>query len=505
MTHYSDFTALRTPFVLPTAGVEAQSLLSNTVDRGSIQLARQRRESSASCALRLLTVGTALLGLGGGVVLKVANYKMGWNTTRVDTVADLVMGVSLSALAQGALPTRAKVAIMNEIKRWSVPLFEIGTNIYLNVSQTHLARQLFFTPVNMATGALVFDDVVLLATMEENLQVDAPLSDKPLPMLEGDAKSFKRLLLNQGTLAAAGIGLIILGALSDGSKLKGNLLDGGISACSYALGVAVAQRIWAITEKLNKEWRAAEDPFSPSDPPLALRLLGASIKFFQMAYPQIFAFSIVSNHPVGYGLSAMVLGMGTQIQRTAYQYQRIQQVQEANSRSLWSRVKNKVSSIWNSRKRDIVLNGTFLGVMTGWLAFGETMAGIARIREGVAALYGATVASYFINALIDIGWKAGDSPLQNSLFFNTVALSPAAYAYLFMQTKLVANDVFLENATPFGYACGLAALVALGFAIGQDRWSEMREGRTEPALTPPLARSLGAWTTAKYYLGLLNQ
>lgn len=488
------------------AGLNAEdlALLPRNDDSVNSRGRRVRQCSWKTC----LALGSAMIGLASSTGLKVYNLRSEEDNVMLDTTANFIMGVSLAALAQASdCAKAAKDFIFNRIKRWSIPLFEIGTNIYLNVNQTPLAQQLFYTPVVMGAGLLFFDDIVTLATMKE-AGSQRLLGDTPMPMLEGDAKSWKRMALNQGAILTLGVALIALGFTLHGDILRNVLQDVGISACTYAFGTAVAQQTWALVERLDKQYQGTirpllQNPMNTSQhippPPRLLRLLNGVVKFFQLGFPQGFAISVVPNSPIGYGFSGFLWGAGRQITRTSFQYTMPVEEQVTETGGIFSRIKR----IWNRRKEDIILNSAFFATISGWLAWGETVGHTARIRGGVGSVFAPIVGFFLANGLIDELWKPSSSGWKNSLFFNTVALSPAAFVYLFMQTKLDANDIFLTNTTPFGYACGIAALIALGAAIGQDRWSQMREGRTEPALTPTLSKSFLSWTTLQRFLGYL--
>lgn len=493
---YEDIIAYRVPFQ-PQLG-EGSALLPPSAN---VQEDVTRRRVS-SPGFMWAARGFSLLGLGGGIALKTFNFTHFGSNRTIHTLADLVSGISLAALSRSALPERVHQGIFNEIKRWCVPAFEISTNIYLNLTPTTLVKQLYFCSTNVLNALTAFDDVALLALMKERYEEVGHLGDKPLPMLEGDAKSFKRLCLNQGIILTTGVALITLGMLSNCAR-RANIFDTGVAACSYALGSAIAQRVWARAESLERQYVNRQKPYE-------LRLLNVLIKFFQMAYPIAFSMSIVSmsNKPVcnsllelfkgsvGYGLAAMAWGAGNQITRTNFQYKVRVQEPPATQTSLWGKIKG----IWNNRKGSIIGTAVFGGILSGWFGFGEYAAGIARIREGVGALFGSTIAGYLLNSGIDLLWRASsDSAVQNSLFYNTVALSPAAFSYLFLQTKLVANDVFLDSASGLGFSLGIGALILLGLAIGQNRWSETREGRTEPALTSALGRALMSYETGLNY------
>lgn len=493
---YEDIIAYRVPFQ-PQLG-EGSALLP---PQANVQIDAPQRSASTP-GLIWMARGFSLLGLGGGIALKTFNFTHFGSNRTLHTVADLVSGISLAALSRSSLPVWAHQGIFNEIKRWCVPAFEISTNVYLNLTPTTLVKQLYFCSTNVVNALLAFDDVALLATMKERYEEVGHLGDKPLPMLEGDAKSFKRLCLNQGIILTAGVALITLGVLSNCAR-RANIFDTGMAACSYALGTAIAQRVWARAESLEKQYVDRSKPYE-------LRLLNVLIKFFQMAYPIAFSTAIVSmsnktvcnslwelfKGSVGYGLAAMAWGAGNQITRTNFQYKVRVQEPSTTQTGLWGKIKG----IWNSRKKAIIGTAGFGAILGGWFAFGETVAGIARLREGIGALFGSVFAGYFLNSGIDLLWRASsDSAVQNSLFYNTVALSPAAFSYLFLQTKLVANDVFLESASGFGFSLGIGALILLGLAIGQDRWSQTREGRTDPALTSALGRALLSYETALNY------
>jgi len=490
--NYTDIIAFRAPFertsaegeVLLPAEVQAQNPVRPTVaSQGGVWLGRFM----------------SLVGVGGAIALKTFNFTHFGNNRTIHTAADLIGGISLAAFSRVAIPETPRRAVFNWVKRWSVPLFEIATNIYLNIPNNTktLPKQLYYCPVNVANAALAFDDVILLATMKENYEGASHLGDRPLPMLEGDSKSFPRMCLNQGTILTAGVALILLGKFANLSRNL-NYIDAGIAACSYAAGTAIAQRLWARAESLGREWEAkrSQELFVDLPKPFELRLINTLLKFFQIAYPVGFSTSIVANNGWGYAISALLWGAGNQITRTNFQYRVRKQEEAAAPTSLWSKVKG----VWNSRKADIVQNGIFGGVLGGWFGFAQyAAAGLTRIKAGVGATAGSVVAGYFLNKVIDLMWKPSNSMLLNSLFYNTVALSPLAFSYLFLQTKLVANDIFLENSSTFGFTLGIGALIALGVAIGQDRWSQMREGRTDPALTPLMGRALLSYETALNY------
>lgn len=430
-------------------------------------------------------LGTAVgtLGLVGGACLKVWNQVWGYNDTKVDTVADLVMGASVAGLVRAALPEKADT--IARFKRWIVPVFEIDTQaLYYNLPLTQVVRQLYFTPLNMLTGALTFDDLGLLLTMRQKKSGYA--AEALLPMVEGDAKSFKRTCINQGAILAAGVAMVVIGTQTGSALVGSNLRDAGIAFCSYAFGSVLAQRAWKLVETLASQW----NPETPE--PTSLKITNAAVKFFQLGHPLIFAAAIVPDSPIGYGVAAASYGAGSMLARTIFQYQN----RPVDERTLIERA-NKV---WTIRKPTIILNAAFLLAATGWTIWGE-VAGSPRVRGGVAAMYASFVLGALANCAIDLLWKPSKNALANSIFYNAIVQSPAAAIYLYTQTKFVASDGFLDSSSFVQYLLGLSALISFGVALGQDGWQRTREGRSEPAMTPVLGKSMLTWTTVKYFLG----
>ncbi len=444
----------------------------------------------------LLATASALI-TAGGVALKLVNNYSPDPSAQWSTAADLIMGSASAIFAAAALPECISKPLSNETKRWIVPLFEVLTNVYLNidVEGIHtLLENLFYIPVNLATGGLTAHDIWTIITMKSGDLQEGARREKPLNMLEGDAASIKRTAMNQAAIGALGIALIILGTtLQHHEPLETIFRDAGIITTLYSAGVAAGLSLTKTVECLEKRSKGGQ-------PSLALKLFTGVAKVFQVSYPLAVAMSIAPDTPYTYAVTGFFWGIGTQLTRTLFQTRVITPTDTDDKKGLLARI----TSVFSSRKKDIALNAVFYSIVTAWTIWGEVSGGTGRVRGGVAALSASTIAGFITSCIVDLKWFAGNSSIINSIYYNLIAQSPATLMYLFMQTKIIANDFFLNDTSPVGYVFGIAALIALGMAIGQDRWLQMRPGRTEPALTPLLGKALLAWTTARRFLGQLK-
>lgn len=507
-----DFTGLSLfdvpDFPLPDDSNPRAPLL--PTDTASIQNHQALRKKACDPRKPLVATGAAAVFVGG-LVLRIYNEISTTPSDKLGTGADLIMGIATAAFTTAALPDCICKPLFNEVKRWSVPLFEIATNLYINLEyiqnittkELEIVKNAFYTPVNMATGALTTHDVLTLATMKQGDLREGAIRDKPLPMIEGDAASLKRMALNQTAILVLGIALTTLGyTLTEHKPLDSIMRDAGLVTTLYSAGTISAQALATLVDVLDKQWKKSIPEESPEipRPPFLLRLTNGIARVFQISYPQAVAMSMAPDNPIGYAVSGFFWGVGTQITRTLFQRRVTTASHEDKNKTLWS----KVTDLFKSRKKEIALNGLFYTILTGWTIWGEISGGTARVRGGVATLCTATMASFVATSIADLLWKSGDSSIINSLYYNLIVQSPATLLYLFMQTKIIANDVYLNSSTLLGYGFGIAALAALGIAIGQDRWLQMREGRSDPSLTPLLGKALLAWTTSKRFFGILS-
>ena len=366
---------------------------------------------------RILGGGLGLISLAAGITLKV--YNMADTSCRnspsdemcsykYDTIANLINGLAVTMLSDSLLPQKIHSAVFNEIKRYAVPLFEIASNIEINVlyangvygnpAATQAVRQLLITPLTMATSALTLDDLLVLRNLTPKDAPDERIRRKPIPLLiEGDAKSLKRLALQQGAILALGIALTTLGLtlhMSEQSKVL--LRDAGIVTGTYALGSILAQESFALLEKLKNQNHN-------SPPTRVLTCLNTIIKAFQLGWPMGVGMTVVPDNPVSYGITGLLYGAGQKLTQTFFQYR------QADSEGAQNGIINRIKGLFATKKKDIALNAIFYAIATGWMIWGEDAGGSARIRGAVGALFGSTVVSAIATAAVDLVWKRVDS------------------------------------------------------------------------------------------------
>ena len=463
---------------------------------------------------RVIPAGLSCCMLSAGVAMKVFNDELSKlasggssYSVKIDTIGNLILGVSTAMLSRCALPEALHVEFHNFVKRISAELEEILANIYLNVPQTTLTRQLYFTPVQGYAAETFVDDIVTLLRLHEGDLKQRPMQDTPLPMLEGDAKSTKRMLLNQAVILVMGVAMIVLGSTLKtdtklGKTVTTTVRDAGVVTGSFALGSALAKFCFDRLETWHKEWRGAQNPESTQSlaPPKHLKVLNTMVSFFQVCFPIAIAITVTPNKPLTFGLTGAIWGVATYNAQRLFQYtSRVQQ--EPTEKSRWGRVASGVKWLWEKRKPEIAVTSIWTAILTGWTIWGEVDGGSARIRGAVAILSATTLGSTLLTSLLDFIYRPSASALENSFFFHLVVHCPATIAYLLIQTKLIASDSFITQTSPLGYIAALAALLSLGYALGQNRWMQTREGRTDPALTPKFTLAILFWILWNRFFG----
>lgn len=459
---------------------------SSEVSVGSLNGRRTSWWQKASVA------AVSALGAVASLGLMINDYVGGNSHPLVQTAAGLALGVSGVGILRALAPDETRRAITNTVKRSILPLYviatEVGYMLHNHKTAIQIYNNVYFSAISTLTGFLTLDDILQLGTMKQQGQQEV---EKGVNMLEGNAKSTRRTLLNHAAFLAGGVATLATGFFYGDDNLRSNLKTAGAALTCYSVGGALANLAWKYVEFLNKNHKI--DPLQPTDHSLTLRISNAVVRFFQFGTPQLFAMAITPSSPYAAAAAGFLYGVEGQLTRTAFQY--FPHPDDQTS------VMQRANSIWQNRKEWIAFNSIFLALTSAWY-IASLVADTGRERGAVSAMCGAFLTIAIANGVIDLKWQSQKGKILNSLYYNFLTHAPWAVGYLATLNIFNPNSTFFKSQVSWvQYASGLVTLGLYGGCVGAESWKLLRREVPEEEFTSTIAKSILTWITFNYALG----
>ncbi|PJD97518.1 MAG: hypothetical protein CK425_02500 [Parachlamydia sp.] len=244
-------------------------------------------ESPKSNTCKTITT-IALLALNGGAIgVKIWNISAWDCHPLVELAANIGMGSGTALLLRNILSTEQLHKLTNFINNYSQEGFIVATEAYLNTADIiispSLANQLMIFPIEVFLSFLTTDALcnAVTSTQSEVLDNNSLGIKKPIPMLQGDPRDIKHVLLLTTAKSVASVAALYFGTTLDLPYVYDFGIFMGANAVFNLLSMLA--RKWRDRERLRiAQQNMADSPVSTS---CSLSLINTSEKILSVTFP----------------------------------------------------------------------------------------------------------------------------------------------------------------------------------------------------------------------------
>lgn len=254
------------------------------------------------------------------IVFKVYNITH-WESNPLDVIANIGLGFEARLLLPHLVSEDNLKSIMNFTQRYSLDAVMVLTQFYLNAPSSIpllALNQSVLTFFNSLLGVITTDSLITAFTLKQgDLDNWGSHSDKPLPLLSGDAQNWKHFLLYTALKVSGCVSLLIPKDKYNFLQASGTFL--GANACGAILSFLAHK----YTKKEDKRVKSLGDPHEK--PSWLARALKNFATFNKVTHPIVIAFTnallpkFISEFNADIGIAGFLSGFNSQQQKVLFQ------------------------------------------------------------------------------------------------------------------------------------------------------------------------------------------
>lgn len=466
-----------------------------------LQLAPSASSKNKCSIKRVLTNVLSPISLIAASVLLSFEMRKPNPDPRIITACYFDIGACCRAIMQANLPKPIMNQIHDSLARWSLELYEILWNWYLN--ETNAQTQSVLLNVITALGGYhIVGDALTAINLKKGdrpertlaeIDLDAPTVNK---IIGPDYNDRKWQLFLKAMTGAVGVGLTVFGYI--GAKdLQPLCISIGYFLTFHGVGFFGMEKILQALERAERNSQTVIDidAIQGLNVDLKKRIFRTIIKLAPRLAVEGFAvLSLASRLVPSFTLPILCATGG--VVAGAAENQSLREFQVITDVGYQARMRenfvvNAEGNVVRSTalKVDLVATAAFFALFIGWFIYGYIFSPPKEQIE-ISVLMGAALITLIFGLLEDRFFKPEECGRGPNTFRYLLHHNPFLLAIIYFGlTQITAiDDESLQLDSKQKYVCGLIALALFGINLSANRIHYTSVTRSTPAFTPPLYR-----------------